>query len=447
VAAGAGHLDGPRIIVRQVEEMHRSRPTFSQTPTPNCTSIDIVETSLYMQKIAYVGLPAHGHTNPTLAVMKALVARGHHILYYNAESFRDKLAHTGVDFRAFPEPMPSEKEMSAALHSLINASLLLSTLSRPLTHHLLQEFEQEKPEVVIYDSAAMWGYIAARCQEIPQICFVTTFVLDGLMHMLGARNLALFIWKSLPHAPRLLRWKRSMANEFGRENSGGITEYADLNIVFSSKAFHPENNSIDERFRFVGPSIDTTGRPADFPFDKLPEEKPCVYISLGTITNQNIDFYNTAFVAFAEYRAQFILSAGALTDLTQLSNVPDNFIVRNHVPQLQVLRRADVFVTHGGMNSVHEGLYFGVPQIVIPQQLEQYINGKRVVDAEAGLIPKGYRVSRQVSVEALRLALDQILSDPSYKTNAARLGETLRAAGGYEQAANDIEHFIQAGIT
>ena len=410
-------------------------------------SIDIVEKSLNMQKIAYVGLPAHGHTNPTLAVMKALVARGHHILYYNAESFRNKLAHTGVDFRAYPEPMPSEKEMSAALHSLINASLLLSSLSRPLTHFLLQEFGQEMPDVVIYDSAAMWGYVAARCQEIPQICFVTTFVLDGSMHMLGARNLALFIWKSLPHAPRLLRWKRRMANEFGRENSGGITEYADLNIVFSSQAFHPKNSFIDERFRFVGPSIDTTVRPAEFPFDKLQEDKPCVYISLGTITNQNIDFYQTAFAAFADYRAQFILSAGARTDLTQLGNVPDNFIVRNYVPQLQVLRRADVFITHGGMNSVHEGLYYGVPEIVIPQHLEQYINGKRVVETGAGLIPKGYRTSKRVSVDALRLALNQILDRPSYKSSAARLGETLRAAGGYDQAANEIERFIQAGAT
>ena len=151
--------------------------------------------------------------------------------------------------------------------------------------------------------------------------------------------------------------------------------------------------------------------------------------------------------AFADYRAQFILSAGAFTDLTQLGNVPDNFIVRNYVPQLQVLRRADVFITHGGMNSVHEGLYFGAPEIVIPQQLEQYINGRRVVETGAGLIPKGYRISERVSVEALRLALDQILDDPSYKSNAAQLGKTLRAAGGYEQAANEIERFIQAGTT
>jgi UDP:flavonoid glycosyltransferase YjiC (YdhE family) len=92
-------------------------------------------------------------------------------------------------------------------------------------------------------------------------------------------------------------------------------------------------------------------------------------------------------------------------------------------------------------------LYYGVPEIVIPQQLEQTINGRRVVETGAGLIPKGYRISRQVSVKALRLALNQILDDPSYKTNAVRLGGTLRAAGGYEQAANAIERFIQAGTT
>jgi UDP:flavonoid glycosyltransferase YjiC (YdhE family) len=108
-----------------------------------------------MAIIAYVGLPAHGHTNPTLPVMKELVQRGHEVLYYNSESFREKVSPTGVTFRPLPEPMPTEREVTEALHEFINAPLLLSGISRPLARYLISEFEKEKPDLVIYDSTAM----------------------------------------------------------------------------------------------------------------------------------------------------------------------------------------------------------------------------------------------------------------------------------------------------
>ena len=218
-----------------------------------------------MAKIAYVGLPAHGHTNPTLPVMKELVARGHDVLYYNAESFRDKVAPTGVTFCPLPEPLPTEREVSEALHEFINASLIISGMSRHLTLYLIEAFARERPDLVIYDSVAMWGYIAARTHHIANVCFITTFVLDGSQGAIGLGTMARFIWSALPHVPKLLNWRRRMAQEFGKDNSGGITEYSDLNIVFTSKAFHPENSFIDERFCFVGPSIDPTTRDGTFP--------------------------------------------------------------------------------------------------------------------------------------------------------------------------------------
>ena len=168
-----------------------------------------------MAKIAYVGLPAHGHTNPTLPVMKELVERGHEVLYYNAEWFRAKVAPTGVKYCALPEPLPSEREVSEALHELIHASLIISRMSPHLTRYLIEEFKRERPDMVIYDSVAMWGYIAARTHNIANICFITTFVLDGSQGAIGLGTMLRFLWASLPHVPKLLRWRRRMAQEFG----------------------------------------------------------------------------------------------------------------------------------------------------------------------------------------------------------------------------------------
>ena len=397
-----------------------------------------------MAKIAYVGLPAHGHTNPTLPVMKALVARGHEVVYYNAESFREKVAPTGVAFRALPEPMPTEREISEALHELIDASVMIAKMSRPLTRFLIDEFERERVDVIIYDSVAMWGYVAARTHGIPQISFITTFVLDGSQKAIGRGELARFFVAALPRLPKLLQWRWRMAREFGKENAGGITEYADLNIVFTSRVFHPENDFVDERFRFVGPSLDPAIRDGDFPFDRLGEGKT-VYISLGTVNHLDDAFYQAAFAAFADYPAQFILSVGKNTDIERLGSVPENFIVRHYVPQLEILQRADAFVTHGGMNSVHEGLYYSVPQVVVPHQFEQLLNGKRVAETGTGLLLGEERPYGRVTPQALRQALDEVLNNPKYRRNAERIGKTLREAGGYLRAVKEIEAFLDGG--
>ena len=395
-----------------------------------------------MARIAYVGVPAHGHTNPTLPVMKTLVERGHEVVYYNAEPFREKVAATGVDFRALPEPMPSEREMSEALHELIDASVMISEMSRPLTRFMIEAFGREQVDLIIYDSVAMWGYIAARTHGIRHICFVTTFVLDGSQGAIGWRTLARFFIGALPRLPKLLYWRWRMAQEFGKENAAGITDYADLNIVFTSTEFHPENSFVDERFRFVGPSLDPTIRDGDFPFEQL-RDGVKVYISLGTVNHLDDAFYRAAFAAFADYPAQFILSVGKHTDIGKLGAIPENFIVRNYVPQLDILQRADAFITHGGMNSVHEGLYYGVPLIVVPHQFEQLLNGKRVAETGTGLLLGDERPYGRLTPQALRQALDEVLKESRYRRNAERMGKTLRAAGGYLRAVEETEAFLE----
>ncbi|MCB8944959.1 MAG: glycosyl transferase [Ardenticatenaceae bacterium] len=394
-----------------------------------------------MAKIVYVGLPAHGHTNPTLPVMQELVARGHDVIYYNAEWLRRKVEPTGVVYRALPEPLPTEREVAEALHELIHASLIISRMSGHLTRFLIEEFAREQPDLVIYDSAAMWGYIAARTHHIAHICFVTTFVMDGSQGAIGWQTMLRFMWGALPHVPKLLRWRREMAREFGKGNAGGITEYADLNIVFTSREFHPKNSFFDGRFRFVGPSFNKATRDGGFPFEQL-QEGTKVYISLGTINHLNMGFYTAVFTAFANYPAQFILSVGKNTDIAQLGPIPTNFIVRNHVPQLDILQSVDAFITHGGMNSVHEGLYYGVPEIAVPSHLEQLLNGKRVAETQTGILLGAQYPYGRVTPQELRQALDAVLHQPHYGQNAARMGQTLQAAGGYLHAVAEIEAYL-----
>jgi MGT family glycosyltransferase len=329
------------------------------------------------------------------------------------------------------------------LHEMINATMIFIELSENHTAWFIEEMRREKPDLIIHDSTSMWGYIAGRTLNIPYICSITHFVLDGAAGM-SKKAFLRFMLQAVPKLPRIFQWKRFMKENFGKENVGGITEYAKRNIVFTSKEFHPQNKVLDERFHFVGASIDPGSRSVDFPFGDLGNGK-LVYISLGTINHLDTAFYHAAFAAFKDYPAQFVLSVGKNTEIASLGEIPANFIVRNYVPQLEILQHADAFITHGGMNSVHEGLVYGVPEIVVPHQMEQLLNGIRVTQVGAGILLGEKPPYGRVTPEELRAALGRVLNEPSFKERAVYYGETLKAAGGYEQAVREIEDFI--GVT
>jgi MGT family glycosyltransferase len=124
-----------------------------------------------------------------------------------------------------------------------------------------------------------------------------------------------------------------------------------------------------------------------------------------------------------------------LTDIHDLGHIPDNFVIQPVVPQLELLQKVDLFITHGGMNSINEGLNYGVPLVVVPQQIEQAINGRLVARQRAGIVLADTPPYGHLDAIVLRQAVDNVLADPSYRLNAERLGRSFREAGGYQRAA------------
>lgn len=129
------------------------------------------------------------------------------------------------------------------------------------------------------------------------------------------------------------------------------------------------------------------------------------------------------------------MSLGKRLSIGALGHIPANFIVRPYVPQLELLERADLFITHAGVNSVHQALYYGMPLLFVPQQLEQALVAARITELGAGL------VLRKPSVAVLRSMAGRLLGDANYRLRAAALGADLRAAGGVKRAANEVEAF------
>jgi MGT family glycosyltransferase len=141
---------------------------------------------------------------------------------------------------------------------------------------------------------------------------------------------------------------------------------------------------------------------------------------------------------------QVLVSVGRGTDLAQYAGAPSNFTFVDAVPQLAVLERARIFLTHGGLNSVHEGLWHGVPMVAVPQQIEQLHNAEAMQAAGAGLLVDIKARGGRVTAAALRDAVERIEADHSrFAAAAARMGDTLRAGGGFVAAADRIEEIAR----
>ena len=111
-------------------------------------------------------------------------------------------------------------------------------------------------------------------------------------------------------------------------------------------------------------------------------KKPIVYISLGSITS-NRGFCKECIRAFGGKPLSVILNTGRIPPET-LGTIPENIRAYSFVPQIEVLKHADVFLTHCGMNSVNEALYTGVPMVAMPFINDQITNARRVVELGLG---------------------------------------------------------------
>lgn len=400
-----------------------------------------------MSKIVFLGTPAHGHVNPTLPVVQELVRRGETVVYYNNEEFRLQIEQAGALFRPYPETEMTAAAISKALQhgNPANFSVMVLRSTEKILTFLVADLPSQQPDLIIFDSLALWGKMAATLLRVPAASSITHFVVDLPLSGLNIGELFRVLKQGLPKLPQIIFSRMQLIRRFGKEAFPAVQPLFPmrdgLNIVFTSRELHPEMPLIDKTFRFVGPSINPQTRSGEFSWAGI-EKDTVVYMSLGTIHQAPTALYQACFQLFKEYPAHFILSVGKQMDIGALGKIPANFTVRPFVPQLEVLQRATVFITHGGMNSVHEGLYYGVPLVVIPYHFEQFMNGKAVEAQGAAVLVDSQRQRGDFTATELHGALDSVLKESRYHASAQKIQQALRSTGGYRQAADEIQAYL-----
>jgi MGT family glycosyltransferase len=170
---------------------------------------------------------------------------------------------------------------------------------------------------------------------------------------------------------------------------------------------------------------------------KLSGDGPLIYISMGTIFNDLPDFYRICLEAFGGTRFRVLIATGTKVDVSGLGPVPANIMLREHVSQLAVLKRAGLFITHGGMNSTSEALANGVPLLVFPQHGDQHLVAARVVELGAGL----RLAAPDISPEALRVLAERVVDEAGFAVAARSIAASFAQGGGAGAAADAILEF------
>lgn len=397
-----------------------------------------------MPKALFFNVPAHGHINPSLPLVTELVKRGHQIDYFGTDNYRAQIEAAGATFQRYTiieGDYFERRGLSGAVPQKVAYHLLNTT--EQLLPDLLERARALRPDYVIYDGMCPWGYFAAQILKLPSVASLSLLpITSPPLHALLKREMMRLIFeivgRNVPMGLGAIRRSQALGKIYHvppLKVSELFSAPADLALGYTSQEFLPYAETISKSVRLIGRTLNSEPVPQ---YVKLEAEQRLIYVSLGTLNNEDISFFRACIDAFAGMDEVVLISTGNRINPEVFGALPENIFIQTWVPQIDVLKQAALFITHGGVNSVHDGLYFGVPLLLVPQQAEQTITALRVVELGAGLILK----KSAVSAESLRTHAARLLHEPHFKTQSQKLGDTLRNAGGVARGADEIEALI-----
>lgn len=407
----------------------------------------------------------HGHLNPMTTLGYELKRRGHCVTLFGILDSQPKAQAAGLDFWAigkseFPigttaRLMKRRGELSglAALRynfSLAKRDVAVSLQDSPVA------LKSAGVEALLADQVSIGGGTIAELLDIPWISVCSALLFnreESIPPMFThwryspscwaiARNRAGYALSSLLAQPVL-----NVLAEYRQKCN--LPSNLTVNNLFSPLAqlsqqpaeFEFPRKELPTCFHFTGPYINPESRePASFPYEKLTEQ-PLIYASMGTIQNRFLWIFKAIAKACVGLDVQLVIALGGGACPESLPELLGKAIVVGYAPQLELLPRASLTITHAGLNTTLESLSNGVPMVAIPIASDQPGVAARIAWTGTGeMIPL-----KKVSVEKIRFAIQKVLSEDSYKQNALRLQEAIRRAGGKSKAADVIERVVATG--
>ncbi len=386
--------------------------------------------------IAMIGCTTPSHVYPSLGVIAELVRRGHRVSYAIGDRLAGLVEPTGARPVTHPSTLPAEDgdwpdNPAAELATRMFLTEGIATLP-PLVRH----FDDDRPDLLIHDVAAQAGPVLAARWNVPAVLLSPTWVPWDGFEQDNAEALAA-LRTSVPGKEYHAAFS-AWLHDNGLDRDPWEWLGADRPVVsLIPPVLQPHLNRVRPGVRFVGPCLDPA-RLAERTWTAPPDAGRVLLVSLGTVYNDRPDIYRAAAEAFADTDWHVVMALGRRVDPAALGPLPANVEAHRSVPQLAVLAAASAFVTHAGMGSCVEALWFGVPTVAIPLAAEQFGNA-----AILGALGVGEQLAAdRVNPQLLRAAVESVAADAGIAGRLAGVASVLRAHGGIEAAADAVESFL-----
>lgn len=381
-----------------------------------------------MAHIAMFGINAVSHTLPSLEILRELAVRGHRVSVVNDPEQRALVEATGAELVPCSSALPTGAWPEDPIGAM---RLFLEDAIQGLVQ-VRDRFDAEPADLYLADIGGYGGRLLAEAHGRPFVQLSPTFVAwEGYAEEVAAHIMA------LPGAD-------DFRSDFGAwlEREGATTTDPDAfsgvpprALALVPRAMQPNAARVDtSRLTFVGPC---TGERTEQGTWRRPEgTEVLVLVSLGSSYTEQPEFYRECLRAFGGREGwHLVLQVGRRIDLDVLGEIPDGVEVHRWVPQLAILREADLFVTHAGMGGSGEGLLTATPMIAVPQDVDQFMNADTLVD-----LGVARRLdTAEATGSALSAAADELLGDPAVGERLADLARQAQDEGGTPRAADLIE--------
>jgi zeaxanthin glucosyltransferase len=419
-------------------------------------------------KIGFLSLPLFGHLNPMTALARKLQSRGNDIVFITVPDAEPVLRAANLNFVTFCEeeyPAGSIAQNWSSVAKLHGEEVLRHS-ARQLTpglckaafEHLPAKIIENGIEALVLDKTYFYVELVAMHLNIPYVHIWNVLHVD----FSGATPACTFSWphEATPEAVArnmeglkvvgeilapMVEIAKPYAAKAGLEidwNDPGATTSKLAVISQTPREFDYPDTRWPAEFHYAGPFHDNKGRKKiPFPWDKLTSE-PLVFASMGTLVNGLESVYRTILDAVGTIPGiQVVVSVGHNVNLDDLRPIPSNTLVVRSAPQIELLKRAVLCITHAGLNTALEALAQGVPMVAIPIGYDQPGVAARIAYHGVGeFVELG-----ELTVERLSELIQRVRTNRSYQARACHLQKVISQTHGLDLAADLIEKAL--GIT
>jgi zeaxanthin glucosyltransferase len=415
-------------------------------------------------RIAFVALSAAGHLNPTTALARQLQSRNHEVVVISLPDAEPYVSAAGFAFIPYCEAAFSTgaaddvRRQLSVLQGEDWVRFMIETqgqMMRAALSSLPAALATARAEAVVLDTSQYYVEVIPMSLGLPYVHVSNALYFDYS----GCAPLCFYDWPHDSTPAALARNREGVANfvRMLKQANATVRDYAGraglkidwddpgstlsplASITQVPRAFDFESSHWPSQFHHTGPFHDGKGREkVDFPWERLTGE-PLIYASMGTVLNGRVEAFRTIVAALTKHKdLQLVLSVGDRVEPDQIGPAPNNAIIVKRAPQLELLKRASVCVTHAGLNTVLESLAQGVPQVAIPVTFDQPGVAARIADKQTGFVTS----LDKLTPEHLSTLLSEVLSNPTYRANARKLQKAIASANGLSAAVDIIEQSL-----